>query len=50
MIDEYALKMPFVEAVTENAIGAICHSKTAGSDLSWPECAKQPKRSCFALR
>jgi glycosyltransferase involved in cell wall biosynthesis len=34
LIDEFATKMPFIEAVTENAIGAICHSKAAASDLS----------------
>jgi glycosyltransferase involved in cell wall biosynthesis len=34
MIDEFATKMPFIEAVTENAYGAICHSKAAGNDLS----------------
>jgi glycosyltransferase involved in cell wall biosynthesis len=34
LIDEFATKMPFIEAVTENAIGAICHSKAAGNDLS----------------
>jgi glycosyltransferase involved in cell wall biosynthesis len=34
MIDDYAAKMPFVEAVTENAIGVICHSNPAGSMLS----------------
>jgi glycosyltransferase involved in cell wall biosynthesis len=33
LIDKYATQMPFVEAVTENAIGAICHAKAAGSDL-----------------
>ena len=34
LIDAYATKMPFVEAVTENAIGAICHSRTAATDLA----------------
>jgi glycosyltransferase involved in cell wall biosynthesis len=34
LIDEFAPKMPFIEAVTENAIGVICHSKAAGNDLS----------------
>ena len=33
-IDARAIKMPFVEAVTENAIGAICHSRTAARDLA----------------
>ena len=34
LIDDYATKMPFVEAVTENAIGAICHSRRAATDLA----------------
>ena len=34
LIDEFATKMPFIEAVTENAIGAICHSKAASGDLA----------------
>jgi glycosyltransferase involved in cell wall biosynthesis len=34
LIDEFATKMPFIEAVTENTIGAICHSKAAGGDVA----------------
>ena len=32
-IDEAVEKMPFVEAIADNALAAICHSKTAAADV-----------------
>jgi len=33
LIDEHAEEMPFLEAVTENALGVICHSQQATAEV-----------------